>query len=105
MHTAGKLDRLAVRFTPAPGPHLLAAKVCSGAIDDDVLSNYLYTAGLPDPDLLIRTGGELRVSNFLLYQIAYSELWSTNALWPAFDGALLHEALLSFSRRQRRFGS
>ena len=82
-----------------------AGRLPLGAIDDDVLSNYLYTAGLPDPDLLIRTGGELRVSNFLLYQIAYSELWSTNALGPAVDGALLHEALLSFSRRQRRFGS
>jgi undecaprenyl diphosphate synthase len=75
------------------------------AIDDDILSKYLYTAGLPDPDLLIRTGGELRVSNFLLYQIAYSELWSTPVQWPAFDGKLLNEALADFSRRQRRFGS
>jgi len=75
------------------------------AIDDDVLSNYLYTAGLPDPDLLIRTGGELRVSNFLLYQIAYSELWSTGVHWPDFDAARLGEALADFARRQRRFGS
>jgi undecaprenyl diphosphate synthase len=75
------------------------------AIDDDVLGNYLYTAGLPDPDLLIRTGGELRVSNFLLYQIAYTELWSTQRYWPDFDGTLLETALADFATRQRRFGS
>ena len=82
-----------------------AGRLPMAAIDDDIPSKYLYTAGLPDPDLLIRTGGELRVSNFLLYQIAYSELWSTAVHWPAFDAALLHEALSSFSQRQRRFGS
>jgi undecaprenyl diphosphate synthase len=75
------------------------------SIDDDVLSKYLYTAGLPDPDLLIRTGGELRVSNFLLYQIAYSELWSTPVHWPAFNGAVLRSALADFAHRQRRFGT
>ena len=74
-------------------------------IDDDSLSGYLYTAGLPDPDLLIRTGGELRVSNFLLFQIAYAELWSTPAHWPDFDRATLDRALADFARRQRRFGS
>ncbi len=75
------------------------------AIDDDSLSRYLYTAGLPDPDLLIRTGGELRVSNFLLYQIAYTELWSTAILWPAFDARSLEAALTEYATRQRRFGS
>ncbi len=75
------------------------------AIDDNVLSGYLYTAGLPDPDLLIRTGGELRVSNFLLYQIAYAELWATPTHWPDFDGAHLADALAQFAKRQRRFGS
>jgi len=75
------------------------------AIDDDILGNYLYTAGLPDPDLLIRTGGELRVSNFLLYQIAYTELWSTPEHWPSFDAALLDRALADYAGRQRRFGS
>jgi undecaprenyl diphosphate synthase len=75
------------------------------ALDEDVLPRYLYTAGLPDPDLLIRTGGELRVSNFLLYQIAYAELWSTTAHWPDFDAALLGQALGSFATRQRRFGT
>jgi undecaprenyl diphosphate synthase len=75
------------------------------SIDDDVLSKYLYTAGLPDPDLLIRTGGELRVSNFLLYQIAYAELWSTATYWPDFDAAALHLALDDYAQRQRRFGT
>jgi undecaprenyl diphosphate synthase len=74
-------------------------------VDDDALSNYLYTAGLPDPDLLIRTGGELRLSNFLLYQIAYTELWSTATYWPDFDAAHFRAALADFSTRQRRFGS
>jgi undecaprenyl diphosphate synthase len=88
----------------------LALDVKSGAlgldaIDDDVLGSYLYTAGLPDPDLLIRTGGELRVSNFLLYQIAYAELWSTREHWPDFDAASLDRALADFAGRQRRFGS
>jgi len=88
----------------------LAIDVRSGAldldaIDDDVLGKYLYTAGLPDPDLLIRTGGELRVSNFLLYQIAYTELWSTPHHWPAFDERLFGSALADYATRQRRFGT
>ena len=70
-----------------------------------MLASYLYTAGLPDPDLLIRTGGELRVSNFLLYQIAYTELWSTPVYWPDFNESLLREALRAFASRQRRFGT
>jgi len=80
-------------------------RVAVEAIDDDVLSSYLYTRGLPDPDLLIRTGGELRVSNFLLYQIAYAELWSTQANWPEFGPRLLDEALTEYATRQRRFGT
>lgn len=79
-------------------------KLSPDAIDDDSIASYLYTAGMPDPDLLIRTGGELRVSNFLLYQIAYAELWSTQAAWPDFDEALLRRALEEFAARQRRFG-
>ncbi len=75
------------------------------AIDDDLLSKYLYTWDLPDPDLLIRTGGELRISNFLLYQIAYSELWSTPTLWPSFAERDFASALAAFASRQRRFGS
>jgi undecaprenyl diphosphate synthase len=82
-----------------------AGKLDAGSIDGGLLGRYLYTAGLPDPDLLIRTGGELRVSNFLLYQIAYAELWSTPVCWPDFSESLLHEALGAFSSRQRRFGT
>ncbi len=82
-----------------------AGTLSAGAVDADVLASYLYTAGLPDPDLLIRTGGELRVSNFLLYQIAYTELWSTPVYWPDFNESLLHEALRAFASRQRRFGT
>ena len=74
------------------------------AIDDHTLGKYLYTAGLPDPDLLIRPGGEYRVSNFLLYQIAYTELWMTEVCWPEFTRAHFAEAIIEFQRRQRRFG-
>ena len=79
--------------------------LATDTIDDDSLSAYLYTAGQPDPDLLIRTGGELRVSNFLLYQIAYAELWSTPVRWPDFDGETFARALAEYGSRQRRFGS
>ena len=64
----------------------------------------LDTAGLPDPDLLIRTSGEQRISNFLLWQMAYSELYFSDALWPDFDTAKLDEALADYAHRQRRFG-
>ena len=74
------------------------------AIDDTTLRTYLYTAALPDPDLLIRPGGEYRLSNFLLYQVAYTELWVTDVYWPEFDRAHFAEAIIEFQRRQRRFG-
>jgi undecaprenyl diphosphate synthase len=67
-------------------------------------SKYLYTAGLPDPDLLIRTSGEMRISNFLLWQIAYAEIYVTNALWPDFGRKDLYEALIAFQKRERRYG-
>ena len=73
-------------------------------IDEDAIGAKLTTAGLPDPDLLIRTGGELRLSNFLLYQCAYTELWSTLTPWPEFDGRAFDAALAAFAGRQRRFG-
>ncbi len=82
-----------------------AGKMTLAALDDDTLSRYLYTAGLPDPDLLIRTGGELRLSNFLLYQIAYTELWATPAFWPDFDVPSFERAVGAFARRERRFGT
>ena len=73
-------------------------------IDDTTLSRHMYTAGLPDPDLIIRTAGELRLSNFLLWQSAYSEYYCTPALWPDFNEQELTKALESYSQRRRRFG-
>jgi undecaprenyl diphosphate synthase len=73
-------------------------------IDEDMISQNLYTAGMPDPDLLIRTSGEMRVSNFLLWQIAYAEIYVTETLWPDFSRAQLFEALLDFQKRERRYG-
>jgi len=74
------------------------------AIDEELFSHYLYTAGLPDPDLVIRTSGEMRISNFLLWQAAYSELYATPTYWPDFDEEELYKALVAYSRRERRFG-
>lgn len=87
----------------------LAERVRAGAltpeqIDEAVFSDALYTAGMPDPDLLIRTAGEMRVSNFLLWQISYAELWVTDRCWPDFDPATLRAALHDYGRRERRFG-
>ena len=70
-----------------------------------MIADHLYTAGLLDPDLLIRTSGEMRVSNFLLWQIAYSEIFVTDTLWPDFNRARLLEALLDFQKRERRYGA
>ena len=72
--------------------------------DEQAISDHLYTAGLPDPDLLIRTSGEMRVSNFLLWQIAYAEIYVTETLWPDFDRKALFGALLEFQKRERRYG-
>ncbi len=73
-------------------------------LDPEQFAQHLYTAGQPEPDLLIRTSGELRVSNFLLWQIAYAEIWVTDTLWPDFRRRQLFEALLEFQRRERRYG-
>ena len=73
-------------------------------LDEERFSGALYTAGQPDPDLLIRTSGELRVSNFLLWQIAYSEIWVTPTLWPDFRRRHLFEAILDYQSRERRYG-
>jgi undecaprenyl diphosphate synthase len=73
-------------------------------IDEDTISQALYTAGMPDPDLLIRTAGEMRVSNYLLWQISYAELWVTDKCWPDFDRECLHQALSDYANRERRFG-
>src|ERR1700685_3261288 len=73
-------------------------------IDEQAIASHLYTAGLPDPDLLIRTSGEMRISNFLLWQIAYAELYVTETLWPDFSRGRLLEALAEYQRRERRYG-
>jgi len=73
-------------------------------VDEELLSSHLYTAGLPEPGLLIRTSGEMRISNFLLWQIAYSELYITETFWPDFDRTALLQALAAYQKRNRRFG-
>jgi undecaprenyl diphosphate synthase len=75
-----------------------------GNIDEDLISSLLYTHDIPDPDLLIRTAGEMRISNFMLWQIAYTELFITPLLWPDFDRDALMQAIWSFQQRERRFG-
>jgi undecaprenyl diphosphate synthase len=75
-----------------------------GPIDEDTFARYLYTAGQPDPDLLIRTSGELRISNFLLWQIAYAEMWVTETLWPDFRKLELLRAIVDYQKRERRYG-
>ena len=74
------------------------------AVDETLLAGYLYTAGLPDPDLLIRTSGEMRLSNFMLWQLAYTELWITDTLWPDFRRRHLFQAVADYQGRERRFG-
>ena len=73
-------------------------------IDEATISSRLYSAGMPDPDLLIRTAGEMRISNFLLWQISYAELWVTERCWPEFEIADFHQAIRDFAARDRRFG-
>jgi undecaprenyl diphosphate synthase len=73
-------------------------------VNEQTIAENLYTAGAPDPDLLIRTAGEMRISNFLLWQISYAEIWVTEKCWPEFDESTLHEAIRAFAARQRRFG-
>jgi undecaprenyl diphosphate synthase len=73
-------------------------------VDEEFVSSYLYTAGLPDPDLLIRTSGEMRISNFMLWQLAYTELWITDTLWPDFRRRHLFRAVAEYQTRDRRFG-
>lgn len=87
----------------------IATKVQQGhlqphEIDEELFSRHLYTANVCDPDLLIRTSGEMRLSNFLLWQMAYGELYITEALWPDFDRAAFHQALSAYQQRDRRFG-
>jgi undecaprenyl diphosphate synthase len=83
---------------------VIAAGVSSEDLDEQRFAEFLYTAGQPDPDLLIRTSGEMRVSNFLLWQIAYAEIWVTDTLWPDFRKQHLLEAVLAYQKRDRRYG-
>jgi undecaprenyl diphosphate synthase len=83
---------------------LVADGVPAEQIDEAAIAKRLYAPEHPDPDLLIRTGGELRVSNFLLWEVAYSEMWATQVLWPDFSVADLDSALASYAERERRFG-
>ena len=83
---------------------IVESEVDSDRLDEHLFGQYLYTAGLPDPDLIIRTAGELRISNFLIWQSAYSEYYATPTYWPDFNEEELHKALLEYSRRERRFG-
>ncbi len=83
---------------------VIASGVKADELDEQRFAGFLYTAGQPDPDLLIRTSGEMRVSNFLLWQIAYAEIWVTETLWPDFRKRHLLEAILAYQKRDRRYG-
>jgi undecaprenyl diphosphate synthase len=83
---------------------LVASGLDPASIDEATISGALYTAGLPDPDLVIRTGGEQRLSNFLIWQSAYAEFYTSEVLWPDFGPAAFDAALVEFARRTRRFG-
>jgi undecaprenyl diphosphate synthase len=83
---------------------LIADQVAPDKISEDLFSDYLYTHGLPDPDLIIRTGGEYRLSNFLIWQAAYAEYYATPTYWPDFDEGELYQAIVTYSERDRRFG-
>ena len=89
-------NRILSEYVPADAPRT--------PVDEDAFSRYLYTAGQPDPDLLIRTSGELRISNFLLWQIAYAEIWVTETLWPDFRRRELLQAIVDYQKRERRYG-
>ena len=82
----------------------IASGIAAADLDEPHFADFLYTAGQPDPDLLIRTSGEMRISNFLLWQIAYAEIWVTDTLWPDFRKQHLLEAILAYQKRDRRYG-
>jgi undecaprenyl diphosphate synthase len=84
--------------------HIIQLNIPPEAVTEDLVSQHLYTGGLPDPDMIIRTGGEFRLSNFLLWQAWYAEYYSTPVYWPDFDEEELYKALLTFSQRKRRYG-
>jgi undecaprenyl diphosphate synthase len=83
---------------------IVAEGFAAEQIDEELIDQYLYTAGLPDPDLIVRTSGEMRMSNFLIWQAAYAEFYTTPTLWPDFDRDELYQALQAYNQRDRRFG-
>ena len=93
-----------VRATKLITQDVIDGKIKIEDINEDTISNNLFTAGLPDVDLMVRSSGEQRISNFLLYQIAYAELYFTKTYWPDFDKDIVYECLKEFEKRQRRFG-
>lgn len=88
----------------AIGDKLASGEISVDQLDEQTISAHLYTAGLDDPDLLVRTAGEMRISNFLLWQVSYAEIWVTEKCWPEFDESTLQEAILDFASRDRKFG-
>lgn len=93
-----------VRATQAIATCVSDGKMKIEDIDEDTISNHLFTKGMPDPDLLIRTGGEMRISNFLMWQLSYAELYFTDVYWPDFNENDLEKAILHYQARERRFG-
>lgn len=81
-----------------------AGRISSESINEELFASWLYTAGMGEPDLLIRTAGEMRISNFLLWQIAYSEIWVTDVLWPDFNRDVMLEAIIEYQKRDRKYG-
>ncbi len=88
----------------AIGRDIAAGRLSPADVDEKAIALRLYTAGLDDPDLLVRTAGELRISNFLLWQVSYAEIWVTDRCWPEFDETALHEAIRDFASRDRKYG-
>jgi undecaprenyl diphosphate synthase len=88
----------------AIGAEIAAGRLAPEDVDEAAIADRLYTAGLADPDLLVRTAGEMRISNFLLWQISYAEIWVTERCWPEFDEATLHAAIGDFANRDRKYG-
>jgi undecaprenyl diphosphate synthase len=88
----------------AIGDKIVAGHLSTDKINEQTIAEHLYTAGLDDPDLLVRTAGEMRISNFLLWQISYAEIWVTEKCWPEFDVLTLHQAIVDFAARDRKFG-
>lgn len=99
----GSRDEI-IQATKAISQKVLNGEIDIDMIDENIFSNHLYTKGIPDPDLMIRTSGEIRLSNYLLWQLAYSEFYFCDTFWPDFDEIELHKAIDVYSSRQRRFG-